>query len=88
MLNALGASHAQNIASCRVTCFCEHHQRAAKERGIDLDRAREGYRKLDQFVQAALKAGADGLILSRKHSEMPLANLAAAGRAVRDATRS
>ena len=33
LLNALGASHAQNIASSRVTCFCEHHQRAAKERG-------------------------------------------------------
>jgi len=55
LLNALGASHAQSIASSRVTCFCEHHQRAAKERGIDFDRAREGYRKLDQFVQAALK---------------------------------
>jgi hypothetical protein len=36
-------------------------------------------------VAAALKAGADGLILSRKYSEMPLVNLAAAGRAVRDA---
>ena len=32
-------------------------------------------------VAAALKAGADGLVLSRKYSEMPLANLAAAGRA-------
>src|SRR5262249_61754030 len=38
-------------------------------------------------VAAALKAGADGLILSRKYSEMPLANLAAAGRAVRDAAK-
>jgi hypothetical protein len=35
-------------------------------------------------VAAALKAGADGLILSRKYSEMRLANLAAAGKAVRD----
>jgi len=34
-------------------------------------------------VRAALEAGADGLILSRKYSEMPLANLTAAGRAVR-----
>jgi hypothetical protein len=56
LLNALGASHAQRIASSRVTCFCEHHQRAARERGIDFNRAREGYRKLDQFVQAALKS--------------------------------
>jgi hypothetical protein len=55
LLNALGASHAQRIASSGVTCFCEHHQRAARERGIDGDRTRQGYRKLDQFVQAALK---------------------------------
>ena len=34
-------------------------------------------------VTAALKAGADGLIFSRKYSEMRLANLEAAGRAVR-----
>jgi hypothetical protein len=54
LLNALGASHAQSIASSRVTCFCEHHQKAAQERGIDLQRAKEGYRKLDEFVQAAL----------------------------------
>ena len=55
LLNALGASHAQSIASSRVTCFCDHHQRAAKARGIDFERARQGYQKLDQFIQAALK---------------------------------
>ena len=33
---------------------------------------------------AALKAGADGVIFSRKYSEMRLANLAAGGKAVRD----
>ncbi|MDP4250765.1 MAG: hypothetical protein Q8918_11710 [Bacteroidota bacterium] len=55
LLNALGASHFQNIDSSRATCFCEHHQRAAKERGINFDRAKQGYRKLDQFVQASLK---------------------------------
>jgi hypothetical protein len=37
---------------------------------------------------AALKAGADGLILSRKYSEMELANLSSAGRAVRDAVKA
>jgi hypothetical protein len=37
---------------------------------------------------AALKAGADGLIFSRKYSEMRLANLSAAGKAVRDAGAS
>lgn len=35
-------------------------------------------------TQAALKAGAHGVILSRKYSEMRLANLTAAGRAVRE----
>ena len=55
LLNALGASHAQSIASSRVTCFCEHHQNAAKVAGINFDRARAGYTKLDQYIQAALK---------------------------------
>jgi hypothetical protein len=55
LLNALGASHAQSIASSRVTCFCEHHRKAAKDRGIDYERARQGYQKLDQFVRTALK---------------------------------
>jgi hypothetical protein len=35
-------------------------------------------------VRAALAAGADGVILSRKYSEMRLANLRAAGEALRD----
>jgi hypothetical protein len=55
LLNAIGVSHAQRIDSSRVTCFCEDHQRAAREHGINFERAREGYRKLDQFVQASLK---------------------------------
>jgi hypothetical protein len=38
-------------------------------------------------VNACLKAGADGLILSRKYSEMRLANLDAASRAVRGLSR-
>ncbi len=54
LLTALGASHAQSIASSRVTCFCDYHRKAAQEQGLDFDRAREGYRKLDQFVRRAL----------------------------------
>jgi hypothetical protein len=54
LLNALGASHAQSIASSRVTCFCQHHQAAAKSAGISFERARAGYQKLNDFVQAAL----------------------------------
>jgi hypothetical protein len=55
LLNALGASHFQTIDSTRSTCFCEHHQRAAKERGINFERAKQGYLKVDKFVQASLK---------------------------------
>jgi hypothetical protein len=54
LLNALGASHAQTIASGRVTCFCDYHRKAAAQHGIDFDRARAGYRRLDEFVQQAL----------------------------------
>src|SRR5213083_164493 len=43
LLNALGASHAQRIASASVTCFCEHHQKAARAAGISLERARQGF---------------------------------------------
>ena len=35
-------------------------------------------------TMAALKAGADGVLFSRKYSEMRLANLAAGGKAVRE----
>jgi len=55
LLNALGASHSQSIASSRVTCFCEHHQKAAQASGIRFERASEGYTRLDRFVQASLK---------------------------------
>jgi TAT (twin-arginine translocation) pathway signal sequence len=55
LLNALGASHSQSIASSRVTCFCDFHRRAAKEMGLDLDRVRQAYTRLDQFVRASLE---------------------------------
>jgi hypothetical protein len=53
-LNALGASHAQRIDSSRVTCFCDHHRRAARERGIDFERVRQGYTVLDRFVRNSM----------------------------------
>src|SRR5438552_8164247 len=37
----------------KVTCFCDLHQKAAKERGIDVARAREGYERLAAFVKQA-----------------------------------
>ena len=44
-------THAADPA--RATCFCELHQKAARERGIDPQRAIEGYRKLADFVRSA-----------------------------------
>ncbi len=50
--NAIGARVGSGDPT-RVTCFCEHHQKAAKERGIEFSRAKEGFEKLSQFVTAA-----------------------------------
>jgi hypothetical protein len=58
--------------------------------GIDIDIPTEKSEKKTQpadvraAVRAALSAGAPGVILSRKYSEMNLANLAAAGAALKD----
>src|SRR5262249_34750168 len=50
----------------RVTCFCEFHQKAARERGIDVARAREGYGKLAEFIKAAAagKRPSDGYFVT------------------------
>ncbi|HTF29394.1 MAG TPA: hypothetical protein VK625_11165, partial [Flavitalea sp.] len=55
LLNALGASHFQTIDSTRATCFCEHHQREAKKIGVNFQRAKEGYLKLNEFIKSSLK---------------------------------
>ncbi|HSU57172.1 MAG TPA: hypothetical protein VLT36_24240, partial [Candidatus Dormibacteraeota bacterium] len=51
--NAISARHGGKADSSRVTCFCELHQKAAKERGIDVKRAKEGFAKLDEYLRAA-----------------------------------
>jgi hypothetical protein len=51
--NAISARHGGKADASRVTCFCELHQKAAKERGIDVKRARQGFAKLDEFIRAA-----------------------------------
>jgi hypothetical protein len=43
---------------------------------------------VDQAVRAAVQGGADGILLSRKYSEMRLDNLRAAGRAARETARA
>ncbi|MEJ7829117.1 MAG: hypothetical protein WKF91_12995 [Segetibacter sp.] len=62
LLNAIGVSHHQAIDSANVTCFCGHHQKAAEQNGIDFQRAKQGYLKLNQYVQNSLdsKRPSDG----------------------------
>ena len=55
LINAVGATHAETFSSSHITCFCDDHKRVAQEKGIDFDRAKEGYHKLDAFVKQALQ---------------------------------
>lgn len=51
--NSLGAMHGGlHSDPGRVTCFCEFCQSKARARGINIDRAREGFLQLEKFVRA------------------------------------
>ena len=50
-LNMLGASHGRAEGG-HVTCFCQHCVAKARTRGIDPDRARQGFLALQKFVTA------------------------------------
>ncbi len=50
--NMLGASHGRAEGS-HVTCFCEFCAAKAKARGINPERARQGFLELQKFVTAA-----------------------------------
>ncbi len=52
--DSLGATHdTPPIDPGNVTCFCEFCQRKAKERGIDPERAKQGFLELEKFVRSA-----------------------------------
>ncbi len=54
--NALSAAHGgapQNPAG--VTCFCDHCERKARDRGINVERARAGFTALGDFTNAAIR---------------------------------
>ena len=51
--NALGATAGgRHNDPGRVTCFCEFCQKKARERGINVDRAKQGFQALEKFVRA------------------------------------
>jgi hypothetical protein len=55
LTNTIGANFDVGFNSSRITCFCDDHKREALRAGIDFERTKEGYRKLDQLVQSSLK---------------------------------
>ncbi len=51
--NAIGTHHGGFNGHASITCFCEHCQRKGQERGISVERARQGFIEVDRFVRAA-----------------------------------
>jgi len=51
--NAIGSRHGGFNGRASLTCFCEHCRARGRERGISVERARQGYIELDKFVRAA-----------------------------------
>jgi hypothetical protein len=52
--DSLGATHdTPPIDPGNVTCFCEFCQSKAKQQGINVDRARQGFLELEKFVRAS-----------------------------------
>lgn len=55
--DSLGATHdTPPIDPGNVTCFCEFCQRKAKDRGISVERAKQGFLELEKFVRS-LRSG-------------------------------
>jgi len=51
--DSLGATHdTPPIDPANVTCFCEHCQAKAQQRGINVERARRGFLELETFVRS------------------------------------
>lgn len=54
--NALEAHAGSPSSPMHVTCFCQFCQAKAKERGINPERARQGFLELAKFVEASRKS--------------------------------
>jgi len=54
LCDSLGATHdTPPVDPGEVTCFCEFCQAKAKQRGINFERAREGFLELEKFARAS-----------------------------------
>ena len=54
LCDGLGATHDMPpVDPGNVTCFCQFCQQKAKDRGINVDRARQGFLELEKFVRSS-----------------------------------
>jgi len=54
LCDGLGATHdVPPVDPGNVTCFCQFCQQKAKDRGINVDRARQGFLELEKFVRSS-----------------------------------
>ena len=51
LLNTLGISQSSGIDPSKTTCFCEFCLKKGRERGIDVERARQGFDEMETFVR-------------------------------------
>ena len=52
LLNTLGLSQSSGIDPGKTTCFCEFCLKKGRERDIDVERARQGFDEMENFVRA------------------------------------
>ena len=61
MCDSIGATHdTPPVDPGEVTCFCEFCQAKAKQRGVNPDRAKEGFLELEKYVRACRSRQAAG----------------------------
>jgi hypothetical protein len=57
LCDSLGATHdTPPVDPAKVTCFCQFCQRKGKERGINVERTRQGFLELEQFVRSCRRS--------------------------------
>ncbi|HEV2499984.1 MAG TPA: hypothetical protein VGY31_10435 [Terriglobia bacterium] len=64
--NAIGADAGGFTGRTAITCFCQYCCKKGKDRGIEIDRAREGLQALHQWVQSVVSGPrpADGCFVT------------------------
>lgn len=53
--NAIGADAGRFTGRATITCFCRYCRKKGRDKGIDVDRAREGLQRLHEWVKTVVK---------------------------------